>query len=70
MTEDFDYGAEMARFKAEVDQMREGVREFARTQRAYYEELLDSGFDSTQALHLTNGWLAAIFQAGKGDDAE
>jgi hypothetical protein len=62
--DDFDVGAELARFKAEMEQARESIREVALAQRAYYEALVESGFTPEEALDLTRTWLGAALGGG------
>ena len=48
----------IARLRAEMDQTKEGVREFAGTLRAVYTGLVGEGFDATQAFTLTVTFLS------------
>lgn len=50
----------VARLRAEMDQARAGSREFAGTVWAFYEALVTSGFDETQAFGLTVAWMASL----------
>jgi hypothetical protein len=55
-----DFIAEIARLRAEADQTREHVKELGSTIYAFYESLTAAGFDSDQALALTQTWLSQL----------
>jgi hypothetical protein len=44
---------EIARMRAEMDQAREGLKEYTATLWTFYSELLEQGFTEAQALRLT-----------------
>lgn len=56
---------DMARLRAEMDQAKEGVREFAKTLWAFYSELTAQGFSEPAALALAIQFL--IESVGQGE---
>jgi len=61
---------EFARLRAEADQARRGMQDFATQTWAYYSGLVDAGFTESQAIRLTGQWLVGMMQgvAGRGDE--
>lgn len=48
----------IARLRAEMDQAKEGMKEFAGNVWAFHGALLEQGFTSEQAMTLTVTWLS------------
>jgi len=68
-----DHDAELARLRAEMDQGREGMREFAGTVHVFFDALVQAGFSEEHALHLTTAWMMQLIQtaplSGMANDA-
>jgi hypothetical protein len=58
----------LARLRAEMDQAREGVKEFMGTLRAFYSTALEEGFSEEAALRLTRDFLIQSLRNVRGDD--
>jgi hypothetical protein len=48
-----DDSDDMARLRAEMEQAKEGGKEFAKNLWAFYSECVEQGFDTDQAMALT-----------------
>jgi hypothetical protein len=51
---------DMARLRAEMDQAKEGSREFAKNLWAFYSECRAQGFNEDQAMALTLTYMGAV----------
>lgn len=60
---------ELARMRAANDQIRANMRDLAEMVWAFYSELVERGFERSQALDLCSTWLAEVIQVqGSGDE--
>jgi hypothetical protein len=59
---------DIARLRAESDQAKEGMKEFAGNLWAFYSALLEEGFDPSQAITLTLSFLGETVSMPKGDE--
>lgn len=59
---------DLARMRAEMDQAKEGLREFAGSIRVFYLELIEAGFTSNEAMALTVAWITAMLKRGNDDE--
>lgn len=57
----------IARLRAQMDQAKEGAREYAGTLWAFYSGLVEEGFNENQALALTISFLTAGLQSGSSE---
>lgn len=55
----------IGRLRAEMDQSREGMKEFAGTLWAFYAGLTQEGFDAQQALMLTVAFLTECMRSNR-----
>lgn len=58
---------DIARLRAEADQGKEGIKEFAGTVWSFYSALVKDGFASDQALAITLAWMAHLLGRAKGN---
>lgn len=54
---------DIARMKAEMDQGREGLKEFAGSLWAFYAALIEKGFKEDQALKIMLAWFNSLLTA-------
>jgi predicted trehalose synthase len=57
-----DFEAEIARMRAEADQSRESMKDFAGILRGFFDGLVSAGFSEDQALSLVQTWLTQMLQ--------
>jgi hypothetical protein len=60
-----EFEAELARIRAESDQSREALKEFAGILGGFFDGLVTAGFDEAQALDLTRTWLVQFLQGAQ-----
>lgn len=56
----------VARMRAEMDQMKEALKEFAGQVYAFYAEAKEQGFSEEQAFRLSRDYLVALFSGMQG----
>lgn len=57
-----DPSDEIARMRAQMDQLSSEVKEFAGTTAAFFNGLVEEGLERSEALMLTAAWLTALVQ--------